>query len=65
MCFPCSHRCQLPLEDVVLSENPFSWNAHAHMLYVDSPAGAGLSYSDKQGEWECPCASVPSDKAGI
>ncbi|KAK9823070.1 hypothetical protein WJX81_006746 [Elliptochloris bilobata] len=46
-----AHRCQLPLEDVVLSDNPYAWNTQAHMLYVDSPAGAGLSYSEDFGDY--------------
>lgn len=28
-----------------LRRNPFSWSASAHILYIDSPAGVGLSYS--------------------
>lgn len=33
----------------MLSDNPYAWNGRAHMLYVDSPAGAGLSYSEDKG----------------
>ncbi|KAM3626217.1 uncharacterized protein V6R79_024914 [Siganus canaliculatus] len=29
-----------------LYENPFSWNKIANILYVESPAGVGYSYSD-------------------
>ncbi len=33
------------VQDVVLTRNPHSWSKAAHILYVDSPAGTGLSYS--------------------
>lgn len=29
-----------------LSENPFSWNTEANVLYLESPVGTGYSYSD-------------------
>jgi hypothetical protein len=30
----------------VLTRNAFAWSTVAHVVYLDSPAGVGLSYSD-------------------
>ncbi|GAX75400.1 hypothetical protein CEUSTIGMA_g2844.t1 [Chlamydomonas eustigma] len=37
--------------DIVLEENPYSWSKVATMIYVDSPAGTGLSYSRKPQDY--------------
>lgn len=34
--------------DVVLTPNPSSWSAAASVLYVDSPAGTGMSFTPGQ-----------------
>lgn len=33
-------------DGATLYENTFSWNKIANVLYVESPAGVGYSYSD-------------------
>lgn len=33
-------------DGTTLEENPFSWNKVASVLYIESPAGVGYSYSD-------------------
>ena len=38
-------------DEVMLKENPYSWSKVATMIYVDSPAGAGLSYSDSKEDY--------------
>lgn len=35
-------------DGATLYENTFSWNKIANMLYLESPAGVGYSYSDDQ-----------------
>uniref|UniRef100_A0A1A7XN05 Carboxypeptidase n=1 Tax=Iconisemion striatum TaxID=60296 RepID=A0A1A7XN05_9TELE len=35
-------------DGATLYENVFSWNKYANMLYLESPAGVGYSYSDDQ-----------------
>lgn len=33
------------LHDIQLHPNPYSWSKTVHVLYIDSPAGTGFSYT--------------------
>lgn len=39
---PCSVN-----DDLSLKRNPFSWNEHANIMWIDQPVGVGFSYGDK------------------
>jgi len=50
------------LEDLTLSENDYSWNLYANMLYVESPVSVGFSYSDDpETDYQCSDTSVADD----
>nr|QOL01248.1 putative extracellular protein TR9_053b [Trebouxia lynnae] len=36
---------------VVLHSNPFSWSKTANIIYLDSPAGTGMSYSETRSDY--------------
>jgi len=41
----------IPASDIELRENRWSWSKAATMVYVDSPVGAGLSFSSDEREY--------------
>lgn len=38
--------CQVNDDGTTLYENVYSWNKIANVVYIESPAGVGYSYSD-------------------
>ncbi len=42
--------------EITLSDNPYSWNARANIIYLDQPVGTGMSYSGTNtfaaNQWE-------------
>ncbi|KAJ1310422.1 hypothetical protein OPQ81_007156 [Rhizoctonia solani] len=39
--------CRINQDKSTLSHNPYSWNEHSNMLYIDQPIGVGYSYGDE------------------
>ncbi|MEW5304504.1 MAG: hypothetical protein WDW36_007114 [Sanguina aurantia] len=35
----------------ILSPNAYAWNDNAHMLFLESPAGVGFSYSEEESDY--------------
>jgi hypothetical protein len=40
-----------PAGGAVLTRNAYAWSTVAHVVYLDSPAGVGLSYSDTPADY--------------
>lgn len=36
--------CRITNDSTAVTHNPYSWNNHANMLYIDQPVGVGFSY---------------------
>jgi carboxypeptidase C (cathepsin A) len=44
-----------------LFDNPYSWNKHANIIYVETPVGVGYSYSDFKDDYKTGDAETALD----
>ncbi|KAN0066552.1 hypothetical protein ACQY0O_000646 [Thecaphora frezii] len=49
--------CRVTDEGKSTESNPFSWNNHANLLFLDQPVDVGYSYSDSDGVNNSPAAA--------
>merc|ERR1712072_1661734 len=44
--------CTVNQDGKSTTKNPFSWNRHANIIFVDQPAGTGFSYGKKKSDYD-------------
>jgi len=63
--FMTEHGPFRPNEDLSLSLNKDSWNTISNMVYIESPAGVGFSYSDDKADYTTGDAQTAQDNYNL